>query len=145
MSESKYESKIQPVPASAKQIYAAFSNLKNIERVRHLLPADKVQELETGEDYLRMKVDGLGQKICIRIVDKKENDMVKFGAENIPMQMNFWIQMKEVSPMDTRIKLTLKADIPTMFKMMLNKKIQQGIDDAAVMIAQFPFSQWATE
>ena len=59
------------------------------------------------------------------------------------MQMNFWIQMKEVAPMDTRIKLTLKADIPMMFKLMLDKKIQQGIDQAAAMIAQFPFAQWA--
>ena len=58
------------------------------------------------------------------------------------MEMNFWIQMKEVAPMDTRIKLTLKADIPMMFKMMLDKKIQQGIDQAAAMIAQFPFAAW---
>lgn len=90
-----------------------------------------------------MKVDGLGQKITILIVDKTENEVIKYGAEGIPMEMNFWIQMKEVAPMDTRIKLTLKADIPMMFKMMLDKKIQQGIDQAAAMIAQFPFGQWS--
>ena len=143
MSETKYESKIQSIPASAAQVYSVLSNLKNLDRVKDLIPQDKVQELEIEEDAVRMKVDGLGQKICIRIVDKIENDTIKFGAENIPMQMNFWIQLKEVSPQDTRIKLTLKADIPMMFKMMLNKKIQQGIDDAAVMLTQFPFPQWA--
>lgn len=143
MSETKYESKIQSIPASAAQVYSVLSNLKNLDRVKDLIPQDKVQELEIEEDAVRMKVDGLGQKICIRIVDKIENDTIKFGAENIPMQMNFWIQLKEVTPQDTRVKLTLKADIPMMFKMMLNKKIQQGIDDAAVMLTQFPFSQWA--
>ncbi|MDY2943580.1 MAG: hypothetical protein SOT07_07820 [Paludibacteraceae bacterium] len=143
MSECKYESAVTKVVASAAQVYGVFSNLKNLERVKDLIPKDKVQELEIGEESVRMKVDGLGQKITILIVDKTENEVIKYGAEGIPMQMNFWIQMKEVAPMDTRIKLTLKADIPMMFKMMLDKKIQQGIDQAASMIAQFPFAAWS--
>ena len=143
MSECKYESAVTKVVASAQQIYSVFSNLKNLERVKDLIPKDKVQELEIEAESVRMKVDGLGQKITILIVDKTENEVIKYGAEGIPMEMNFWIQMKEIAPMDTRIKLTLKADIPMMFKMMLDKKIQQGIDQAAAMIAQFPFGQWS--
>ena len=143
MSECKYESAVTKVVASAAQIYKVFSNLKNLERVKDLIPKDKVQKLEIEDESVRMKVDGLGQKITILIVDKTENEVIKYGAEGIPMEMNFWIQMKEVAPMDTRIKLTLKADIPMMFKMMLDKKIQQGIDQAATMIAQFPFAAWS--
>ena len=142
MSECKYESAVTKVAASAAQIYSVFSNLRNLERVKDMIPQDKVQEMEIEVESVRMKVDGLGQKITILIVDKTENEVIKYGAEGIPMEMNFWIQMKEVAPMDTRIKLTLKADIPMMFKMMLDKKIQQGIDQAAAMIAQFPFAAW---
>lgn len=142
MSEVKYESKIHSAAASAEQIYKVLSNLNNLNRVKDLIPKDKVQELEISEDYVRMKVDGLGQKIAISIVDKIENDTIKFGAENIPMEMNFWIQLKEVTPNDTRIKLTLKADLPMMFKMMLDKKLQNGIDQAAEMLAKFPYAQW---
>ena len=142
MSECKYESAVTKVAASTAQIYSVFSNLKNLERVKNMIPQDKVQEMEIEAESVRMKVDGLGQKITILIVDKTENEVIKYGAEGIPMEMNFWIQMKEVAPMDTRIKLTLKADIPMMFKMMLDKKIQQGIDQAAAMIAQFPFAAW---
>ena len=142
MSECKYESAVTKVAASAAQIYSVFSNLKNLERVKDMIPQDKVQEMEIEAESVRMKVDGLGQKITILIVDKTENEVIKYGVEGIPMEMNFWIQMKEVTPMDTRIKLTLKADIPMMFKMMLDKKIQQGIDQAAAMIAQFPFAAW---
>ena len=142
MSECKYESAVTKVAASAAQIYSVFSNLRNLERVKDMIPQDKVQEMEIEAENVRMKVDGLGQKITILIVDKTENEVIKYGVEGIPMEMNFWIQMKEVAPMDTRIKLTLKADIPMMFKMMLDKKIQQGIDQAAAMIAQFPFAAW---
>ena len=142
MSESKYESKITSAPCSATQIYRVLSNLENLERVREFIPQDKVQEMEISADRVRMKVDGLAQKITIAIVDRIENDTVKFGAEGIPMDANFWIQLKEVSPTDTRIKLTVKANIPFMFKMMVDKKLKEGLDQAADMLAQFPYSQW---
>lgn len=142
MAESKYESKITSAPCSAQQIYRVLSNIENLERVREFIPQDKVQEMEIEPDRVRMKVDGLGQKITIAIVDRIENDTIKFGAEGIPMQANFWIQLKEVSPADTRIKLTVKADIPMMFKFMVDKKLKTGLDQAADMLAQFPYSQW---
>ena len=142
MAESKYESKITSAPCSAQQIYRVLSNLKNLERVKDLIPKDKIQEMEIEPDRVRMKVDGLAQMITIAIVDRIENDTVKFGAEGIPMDANFWIQMKEVSPTDTRLKLTVKADIPFMFKFMIEKKLQTGLDQAADMLAQFPYAMW---
>ena len=142
MSETKYESKITSACCTATQAYRVLSDLKNLERVRDLIPKDKIQEMEIESDRVRMKVDGLGQKITIAIVDRIENDTVKFGLEGIPMDGNFWIQLKELAPNDTRIKLTVKADIPMMFKFMIEKKLQQGLDQAADMLAQFPYQQW---
>lgn len=142
MSESKYESKITSAPCSAQQIYRVLSNMQNLERVKDMIPKDKIQEMQIEPDRVRMKVDGLAQMITIAIVDRIENDTIKFGAEGIPLDANFWIQMKEVSPTDTRLKLTVKADIPFMFKMMVEKKLQTGLDQAADMLAQFPYSAW---
>lgn len=139
---NKYESKISSAPCSAEQIYRVLSNMQNIERVRDLIPKDKIQEMETDPDHVRIKVDGLGQKITIAIVDRVENDTIKFGLEGIPMDGNLWIQLKELAPNDTRIKLTVKADIPFMFRMMVEKKLQQGLDQAADMLAQFPYAAW---
>jgi len=143
MSESKYESKITSAACPAQQIYRVLSNMESLEKVKDLIPKDKIQEMEIEPDRVRLKVDGLAQKITIAIVDRIENDTIKFGAEGIPMDANFWIQLKEVSPTDTRIKLTVKADIPFMFKFMVEKKLQQGLDQAADMLAQFPYAMWA--
>lgn len=142
MSEQKYESKIESIPAPVAQVYPVLSNLSNLERVRDMIPQDRVKELDITPDAVKMKVDGLGQKLTLRIVDRIENDTVKFGLDNLPMDMNCWIQLKEVAPNDTRVKITMKADIPMMFRLMLDKKIQQGLDDAARMLTQFPYSQW---
>jgi uncharacterized membrane protein len=143
MAAQKYESKIESIPAPVAQIYPVLSNLSNLERVREMIPSDKVTELEISPDVVKMKVDGLAQKIAIRIVERIENDTIKFGLDNIPMEANFWIQLKEVAPTDTRVKLTVKADIPIFFRMMVEKKLQKGLDDAAKMLTQFPYSQWS--
>ena len=142
MSQSKYESKITSAPCPAAQVYRVLSDMQSLERVKDLIPKDKIQEMEIEPDRVRIKVDGLAQKFTIAIVNRIENDTVKFGMEGIPMDANLWIQMKEVSPTDTRLKLTIKADIPFMFKMMVEKKLQTGLDQAADMLAQFPYNQW---
>jgi hypothetical protein len=142
MSEQKYESKICSIPNDAHTVYSVLGNLRNLERVKDMIPKDKVQEIEIMDDAIRMKVDGLGQKFTIRIVDRIEDDTLKFGFDNLPISLNFWIQLKQVTPLDTRIRLTLKADIPFMFRMMIEKKLQQGLDQAAEMLTQFPYSQW---
>ena len=123
-------------------MYRVLSDFQNLERVRDAIPKDKIQEMEIEPDNVRLKVDGLAQKITISIVDRIENDTLKFGAEGIPMDANFWIQLKEVAPNDTWIRLTVKADIPMMFKFMFEKKLQTGLDQAADMLAQFPYANW---
>ena len=142
MSESKYTSAVRQIPAPVEVVYPALSNLQNLKRVREHIPQDRIRDLEITPDSVRMKVDGLGQKISILIEDRIENDSVKFGAEGLPMPMNFWIQLKPGEGDSCFVRLTLKADIPMMFKMMLDKKIQKGIDDAAEMLTQFPYRQW---
>ncbi len=142
MAETKYESKITTSQCNADSIFATMSDLRNIEKVKGLIPEDKVQEIEAEEDFVRFKVDGLGQKIKIAIVDREPNQTIKFALQNMPMEMNFWIQLKQVAEHDTKLKLTIKADLPMMFKMMLGNKLQEGIDQAAVMLAQMPFEDW---
>ncbi len=142
MAEAKYESKIGQVAASDKAIFDVLSNLENLNKVRDLIPEDKVQELEISPDCIRMKVGGLAQKIAIRIVEKEEYKTIKFGADNIPMAVNVWIQLKQMAENDTRMRITLKADIPMMFRMMLDKKMQQGLDQAVDMLCQLPYNDW---
>ena len=138
----KYESHITQSSCSAESIYRVLGNLKNLERVRDMIPQDKIQELEIEKDYVRVKVNGLGQKIGFFIADKEENKVVKYGVENSPIAVTMWVQMKEVAPRDTRIKLTVDADIPFMFRMMMEKKLQDGLNQAADMLAQFPYEEW---
>ena len=141
MAEIKYESKIGQIPANDYKIFAVLSNLENINHFRDLIPQDKVKELEISKDRLRMKVDGLGQKIAIAIVDKEEFKTIKFGVEDFAIPFNAWIQLKQVAEQDTRIRITVKTDMPMMFKMMFDKKMQLGLDQAIDMLCQVPYDK----
>lgn len=139
MAEVKYESKIVSCASSVDAAFRVCSNLQNLERVKEMIPQDKVREMEFSEDFVRFKVDGLGQKIGVRVIAKEENDYIKYGIENAPVDGNFWIQFKAVGEHEMRMKLTIKVDLPMMFKMMVGNKLQTAIDQAADMLAKFPF------
>ena len=114
-----------------------------MENIRHFLdviPQDKVKDIEISSDRIRFKVEALAQKITIAILEKEEYKTIKFGAENMPIPFNVWIQLKQVEEMDTRIRITIKTDLPVMFKMMFDKKIQQGLDQAIDMLSQVPYN-----
>lgn len=140
MAEIKYESKIGQIAASDQKVFAILSNLENINHFQKVIPEDKVKNLEVTSDRIRFKVDGLGQKIAIAIVEKEEYKLIKFGAESLPIPLNIWIQLKQVADMDTRIRITIKTDMPAMFKMMFDKKMQQGLDQAIDMLCQIPYN-----
>jgi carbon monoxide dehydrogenase subunit G len=140
MAEIKYESKIGQIAANDAAVFSVLSNLENINRFRDVIPQDKIKDLEISSDRIRFKVDGLGQKIAIAIVEKEEYKLVKYGAESLPIPLNVWIQLKQVAEMDTRIRITIKTDMPAMFKMMFDKKIQQGLDQAIDMLCQVPYN-----
>lgn len=145
MAEVKYESKITTSQEKPEDIFQVLSDFRNIERVKHLIPQDKIQNMEYTQDSIKIKVDGLGQKITIKIVDAEPCKTIKYAAENIPINAFFWIQLKYIEQQNTKIKLTFKGDIPTMFKFMIEKKLQEGLNQAADMIANMPFKQWINQ
>ena len=140
MADVKYESKIGQIAANDAAVFAVLSNLENINHFRDVIPQDKIRELEVSSDRVRFKVEGLGQKIAIVILEKEEYKTIKFGAENMPIPFNIWIQLKQVAELDTRIRITIKTDMPAMFKMMFDKKMQQGLDQAVDMLCQVPYN-----
>ena len=72
----------------------------------------------------------------LRIVDRKVCDYVKYAADGtVQFNFNLWVQMKEVAPYDSRIKVTLKADLNPMMKMLVSKQVQKFVDMMADAIA----------
>lgn len=54
----------------------------------------------------------------------------------VPVDFAFWIQLQEVAPDDTRIRLVLHIELNMMLKMMVGNKLQGALDKIAEGIAQ---------
>ena len=132
-----YESKQKQLFKPQAEVYKMMSDLTQLEKYAAALPEEhkeKIKDIAFTEDSVSFKVDMLGE-VVVRIVDREEPKMLKFGADNFPIQFNFWIQLVGVAEYDTRMKLTLKADIPFMLKPMIGNKLDEGIERMADMIA----------
>lgn len=122
----KYESKQQQIHKSAWQIYPLISNFSLLTPA----VADKVEEWTATEDTCSFKVKGFTVKL--RMVDKVENKHVKVTGDEggVPIDFNFWVQLHEVEPGDTRIRLVLHAELNMMMRMMVGGKLKKGLDQA---------------
>ncbi len=47
-----------------------------------------------------------------------------------------WIQLVPVSENTCKMKITIKADLPTMIKMMMDSKLKKGVNTIADAIAE---------
>lgn len=127
----KYESKQQQINPPASLIFPIIS------RMDFLTPAmqDKVEEWQATPDTCSFKVKGF--KVSLRIADKVENKYVKIVADEggLPIDFTFWIQLHEVSSLDTRVRMVLHAELNMMMKMMVGSKLQEGLDKAVEGLA----------
>ena len=135
---TKFESSIKQIPYPVENVYRNISDLSNLERVRDRIPEDKLQEFQFDSDSVQVSVSPVGT-IKLRIIEREENKCVKFETEQSPLPFNLWIQVLPVSETESKMKVTVKADIPFMLKGMVAGPLQDGVEKIADALAQIPF------
>ena len=139
-----YQSSVKHIAAPAERIYNKLTDLKQlepfVEKIREQVPDDKVQikDVLIGDDSCYITMDPMGV-IGLKIVDKEPFKTIKFQSDKSPIEFNFWIQLVEKEESDTKMRLTLKADIPFMIKMMLKDKLEQGIEMVAEALTKIEY------
>ena len=135
---SKFESSIKQIPYSQAAIYRNLSDLSNLERVRDRIPEDKVKDFTFDRDSVTISADPVGL-ITLRICEREEPKCIKFETAQSPLPFNLWIQVLPVTETTSKMKLTLKADIPFMLKGMVSGPLEDGLEKIADALAQIPY------
>ena len=135
---SKFESSIKQINYPVEAVYRNISDLTNLERVRDRVPEDKLKDFQFDSDSVQVSVAPVGT-IKLRIIEREENKCVKFETEQSPIPFNLWIQVLPVSETESKMKVTVKADIPFMLKGMVSGPLQDGVEKVADALAQIPF------
>ncbi len=122
---TRIESKIGLVKQPAEKIFNYISNFNNFSQ---LIPEDKVKDFESTDDTCRFKVEGIGQA-GLRIIEKEPHKLIKISSdEETTFDLLLWIQIKEVEPGDSRLKITTEVNLNPMMATMVRKPLKNFID-----------------
>ena len=126
------ESKIVKIQRIDEDIYKLLSNFHNFTPFAQ---EAKLENWQAGDDWCQFNVQGI-ENAGLKIIEKEPSKTIKItGNERVPFEFFIWIQLKMVAPYDTRMKITVKAKLNMMMKMMVKGKLQQGVDNIAEQIA----------
>ena len=153
MSLTKYESEVKIIPQAQTVVYERFSDLNNLGTLKERLndpevqaklseqvPADKMGESKKYAEGMTFDTDSmqisspLGQ-ITLRIVEREEPKCIKFASEGAPVQLFVWIQLLPHSVYESKMRVTVGAEVNFFMKGMVAKPLQQAADGLAQMLA----------
>jgi len=122
---TKIESKIGVINQSAEKIFNYISNFDNF---RSLIPEDKVKDFESSGDSCRFNVTGVGQA-GLKIIEKEPHKLIKISSdEQTSFDFLLWIQIKELEPSNSRIKITTEVELNPMMAAMVKKPLKNFVD-----------------
>lgn len=126
---TEYVSKQVAINKPDTLIYQALSSFDNFTPILK----DKVDGWQATADTCSFSMKGLTLKL--KMMDKEPSKVIKITGDNMPFEFYFWIQLHQVSEVDTRMRLTIHAKLNAMLKMMVGKKLQTAVNDMAEQIA----------
>jgi len=148
MGTNRYVSEVKTVFNNQEIIFNYLSNFENLskfvnegllEKMTEQIPQIKISNFESDTDSCRFDISGVGSAE-IRIIERIPFKDIKVSSEgSLPIGITFWIQLLPVTAYETKLRLTLDAEMSMMIKMLVNKKLDEGIDKMADMLASLPY------
>jgi carbon monoxide dehydrogenase subunit G len=135
---TEFVSEIKTIPYNDDQIFGMLSDLSNLEQLKDRIPQDKIKDFSFDSDSCSFSVDPIG-KVIFQIVEREPNKTIKLTTIGSPLPLNMWIQLKQVADNDTRLKLTVRADLNPFIKPMVSKPIQDALEKISTILTSLPY------
>lgn len=126
----KFESKVVTLNRNDEDIYNFISKFSNFTPY---IPTDKVEGWSATEDACKLKVQGI--ETGLKIIERTPFHTIKITGDGAPLEFFLWVQLKQVAENDTKMKLTINAELNFMMKALLKNKLSEGLDAMADQIA----------
>jgi carbon monoxide dehydrogenase subunit G len=135
---TEFTSEVKTISFPQEKIYAVLSNMANLEKIKDRIPEDKITDFSFDSDSCSFSVSPVG-KVRFSIIEREPPKTVKLTADQSPVEITLWIQLKEAQENETKMKLTVRANLNPFLKPMLSKPLQEGINKVADVLATIPY------
>ena len=139
MGKTRFESSVKQIPYPQQAVYDMLSNLENISKVMDRDPADKIKDISYDRDHVSMSVDPVGA-IKLAVCEREEPKCIKFQTEKSPVPFYVWIQMLPVTDTTSKMRITAEADLNPFIKTLVQKPLQDGVEQIADGLAQIQYN-----
>ena len=139
MGKTRFESSVKQIPYPQQAVYDMLSNLENISKIMDRVPADKIKDISFDRDHVSMSVDPVGA-IKLAVCEREEPKCIKFQTEKSPVPFYVWIQMLPVTDTTSKMKITAEADLNPFIKTLVQKPLQDGVEQIADGLAQIQYN-----
>lgn len=148
MSVSKYTSEVKIINHNQQVVFNYLSDFENlsgylnqglVEKITEQVPQIKITGFESNHDSCKFHISGLGLAE-IRIVNREPFKSIKIESSGgLPLSFTFWIQLLADDAFQTKIRLTLHANMSMMIQMMVGGKLEEGLNKLAETLAKLPY------
>ncbi|MBN2807215.1 MAG: hypothetical protein JXR22_11205 [Prolixibacteraceae bacterium] len=150
MGISKYVSDVKTIKHNNELVFQFLSNFNQLGKffneytlaqISQQVPGVKIDGFRSDTDSCHFTINNHGEA-GLRIIERDIPKTIKITGEgNIPFELFLWIQLVPVSAYESKIRLTLHADLNMMLKLMAGKKLQEGINKLADALTLLPYQQ----
>ena len=116
-----------------------YNYLADFRNFAHLLPAERLKDVEITGDTLKFVIDGIG-KIGLRISEYHPFELLVIQAlEGTAADFTLWIHIAVASPESSRVHIDLKASLNLFLEMVARGPLQQFLDMIVDKLGEIEF------
>lgn len=137
---TEFTSEVKTIAYNDADVFRVLSDLRKLEMVKEKIPEDKIRDFSFDKDRVSFRVDPVGE-VCFLVVEREPNKVVKFQSEKLPFDIFMWIQLVSKAEKDTRLRMTVRADLNPFIKGMVEKPMREAVDKIADALTHLPYDQ----
>ncbi|MFA6736238.1 MAG: hypothetical protein WCR87_04890 [Saccharofermentanales bacterium] len=137
---TEFVSDVKTILYSDADVYRVLSDPRKLELVKERIPEDTIKEFSFDEESISFRVDPIG-KVKFLVVEREANKLVKLKSEKLPFDVFLWIELDAKAEKDTRLRMTLQADLSPFIKGMVEKQMKEAVDKISDALAELPYDR----
>lgn len=137
---TEFVSEVKTILHSDADVYRVLSDPRNLQKVKGELPEDQIRDLIFDEDSISFRVDPIGA-VRFLVIEREPNKLVKLQSEKLPFDVFLWIQLVAKGEKDTRLRLTLRAELNALIRGMVEKPMREMLEKMSEALSRLPYDR----
>lgn len=137
---TEFVSDVKTIPHNDADVYRSLSDLSNLEKIKDRIPEDKIKDFTCEQDSCSFRVDPVGM-VKFVVIEREPAKMIKFKSENLPFDVLLWVQLVSKAEKDTKMRMTVKADVSPFMKPLISKPLKDAVDKISDVLSMLPYDK----